>query len=381
MSAAETKASVFACLGLPPSPVVLAPLAGVSDSPFRLSCAQYGADLAYVEMLSATAINFKSRRTYEMMERNPAEKILGVQLTGRNPEEIAQAIEILSARPFDTIDINMGCPVQKVTCGGGGSAILKDPDRVFATVKAARAATSKPLSVKIRIGWDRTNLNAVTVAQAAEAAGAEWITVHGRTRNDDYGVPVDLDRIAQVKAAVKIPVLGNGNVFSKGDSDYMMRATGVDGVMVSRGALGNPWLFREIKTGAARVTLSEWIDTILQHLAWQKELYGESGSGAVCMRKHILWYVKGWAGAKRVRERITEVHDISAAVGILEEFAATMAAEAKASGRSDDLVRFGVEEAAVQDQNSQRFQWDPKFEMDRQLDRGVGNDGLPSADS
>ena len=354
----------FATLGIPDNPVILAPLAGVSDHPFRRACYDNGADLAYVEMISATALIHESRRTLDMLKRHESESICGVQITGRNPEETAAAIEILHKMPFDTIDINMGCPVRKVVKTGCGSAILKDPDRVFRTLKLARQATNKPLSAKIRIGWDRTCVNSLEVADAIEQGGADWMVVHGRTRSDDYSVSVDLDEIARVKEKSSIPVIGNGNIFSHFDAAYMRRLTKVDGVMVSRGALGNPWIFNSIKKGDTPLLVSEWVTGVRLHLERQQREYGDQGMGAIAMRKHLLWYAKGWPGAKVLREKINSASSVSGAMDLFDEFAGQVTAKARDTSG---------------DETEKRFQWEPKWEMDRKLDRGVGDDGLADA--
>lgn len=354
-------------LGLGPNPVVLAPLAGVSDHPFRRICSRLGADLTYVEMLSATALLFNSPRTLAMAARHPDEGLLGVQITGKSADEVGRAVAVLDGMGYDTIDINMGCPVRKVVSAGCGSAILREPDRVLATVRAARAATSKPLSVKIRLGWDHSSRNFEEVALAAQAGGCDWLTVHGRLRCDDYGVPVDLDAIAKLSQILSIPVWGNGNLLAAGDVATMRRCTSVQGVMISRGAMGNPWLFREIKTGHAEVELAEWRDTVLTHLAWQADAYGPDNAGAaVCMRKHLLWYLKSWPGAKRVRDAVARVPSLQEAATLIKTFA-------------DELAAAGIHlRAADQDSETSpsRFRFDPKHDMDRQLDRGVGDEGL-----
>ena len=352
-------------LGLPFAPVILAPLAGVSDHPFRRACARHGADLTYVEMISATALLFESRRTFDMLKRHESESSLGVQITGKTADEVGRAVGILDKMPFDTIDINMGCPVNKVVKTGCGSGILKDPKRVYETTKLARESTGKPLSVKIRLGWDRDNVTWPEVLDAAEMGGADWITIHGRLRSDDYGAAVNLDAVAELKRKAKIPVIGNGNIFSPGDVMYMRERTGVDGVMVSRGALGNPWVFNTIKNGETPVTIDEWEQLALEHLAWQQEEYGDEGSGAVCMRKHLLWYAKGWPAAKRLREAISHTGKLSDCANLVREFAA----EQRKAGVS---VRSTVWPMDLEN----RFQWDPKYDMDRALDRGVGDDGL-----
>ncbi|MCX6123154.1 MAG: tRNA-dihydrouridine synthase family protein, partial [Proteobacteria bacterium] len=220
--------NIFTRMGLPPVPVILAPLAGVSDHPFRRICAEAGAHLTYVEMISATALLYESRRTFDMLKRHDSENILGVQITGKSADEVGRAIEILDRMPFDTIDINMGCPVSKVVKTGCGSGILRDPERVFQTVKMARAATSKPLSAKFRLGWDKASINWREVSDAIESGGADWMTIHGRLRSDDYGAPVNLEDIAALKHKSKIPVIGNGNIFSRKDWLYMQETTGVD---------------------------------------------------------------------------------------------------------------------------------------------------------
>jgi tRNA-dihydrouridine synthase B len=355
----------FEILGLGKNPVLLAPLAGVSDHPFRRVCAQQGADLTYVEMISATAMLYESRKTYDMLKRHEAEHRLGVQITGPSADQVGRAVAILHSLPFDTIDINMGCPVKKVVKTGCGSAILRDPERVFATVKAARESTDKPVSAKIRLGWDRQSLNGVEVAQAIAEAGASWLTVHGRTRADDYGIPVDLEGIRGIKVAVSIPVIGNGNLFQSSDVDHMRDVAAVDGVMISRGALGNPWLFREIKNKSAVVTVDDWESTVLQHLDWQQAEYGDQAGAAVCMRKHLLWYAKGWNGVKAFREAVNAAASLVAARELVQAFAARLREQ-------HCLERATI----VQTEAGQRFAWDPKYEMDRRLDRGVGDDAL-----
>jgi nifR3 family TIM-barrel protein len=297
-----------------------------------------------------------------MMTRHEDESILGVQLTGKSADETARAIEILDQHNFETIDLNMGCPVKKVVKQGCGSAILQDPQRVYDTIKQARDATGKVLTCKIRLGWHEKNM--VEVAEAAEKAGAEWITVHGRTRHDDYSVAVDLEGIREVVHAVSIPVFGNGNIFSKSDAKTMLEHSGVNGVMVSRGALGDPWVFDFIKSRREELTVDEWEDGLHWHIGEQDKTYGDSGRGVVCLRKHLIWYAKGWPGSKVLRERLREVAKMSEAHGLIEEFANELR-------KSSNLVR--TTEASGQ------FSWDPKWEMDRRLDRGVGDDMMEVA--
>ena len=368
MSASPTlKKAVFQKLGLPEFPVILAPLAGVSDHPFRRSCARHGADLTYVEMISATAMLYESKRTFDMLKRHESEDILGVQITGKTADEVGRAVGILDKMPFDTIDINMGCPVNKVVKSGCGSGILRDPKRVYETTKAARESTSKPLSVKIRLGWDRATITWPEVLDAAEQGGAEWITIHGRLRSDDYGVPVNLDAMAELKRRARIPVIGNGNIFSQSDAHYMRERAAVDGVMVSRGALGNPWVFNAIKNTEQPVSVDDWEKTVLDHLSWQQAEYGDIGSGAVCMRKHLLWYAKGWPAGKKLREAISQTGKISDCYELVQGFARELREQGVA-----------LRSQVWPSDQENRFLWDPKYDMDRQLDRGVGDDGLLS---
>lgn len=357
---------VFELLNLPPNPVFLAPLAGVSDHPFRRVCTREGADLTYVEMISATALLYASQRTIDMLKRHSSEARLGVQLTGPSPDQVGRAVAIMEQlERFDTYDINMGCPVKKVVKTGCGSAILRDPERVLATVRAAVASSSKPVSAKIRLGWDQQSKNGIEVAQAAAAGGAAWITVHGRTRADDYGVPVDLEGIRQIKAAVSIPVIGNGNLFAASDLTRMQALTGVDGFMISRGALGNPWLFRDIKRGVAPLSIDDWEDLVLEHLAAQRDEYADHPGAAVCMRKHLLWYAKGWNGVRSFREEVNQAGTLAAAKTLVQDFAAKL----REQGQT-------FRAPLVQVDSAERFAWDPKYDMDRRLDRGVGDEGL-----
>lgn len=300
-------------------PLVLAPLAGVSDFPFRALCAAQGACLTYIEMLAAQPIMRGNRRTLDMMAVKREKGALGVQLTGRDEYEIGEAVARLDAYDYDTIDINMGCPVRKVVGNGCGSALLRDVAGVYRIVQAARRATQKPLSLKIRLGWDRTELNYVQVGIAAQEAGADWITVHGRTRTENYSKRVDLAAIAELKAALGIPVIGNGDLLSCADFAHMRAETGVDALMISRGALGNPWIFRSRPT--ENLNLDEWLRGIEEHLQRQQQEYGDTLRAVVCMRKHLLWYLKGWPQARELKQKITTLGRIRLAFDLLREYA------------------------------------------------------------
>ncbi len=355
--------------------VLLAPLAGVSDVPFRRVCQEQGAGLTYVEMLSATAIRYKNRRTFEMMARHPSESVLGVQVTGSNAEDVAFAIEQLDALGFETIDINMGCPVKKVTSAGCGSAILKDPQRVEKTVSLARQSTSLPLSAKIRLGFTREDVNVTDTVSRITLSAADMVTIHGRTRSESYSTPVDCGGVrAGIQSALSAargsdrppPVtIGNGDIFDIASAQRMQQETGCDGVMVSRGALGNPWIFREIlEEKTYNPSFAEWYDLVMRHLDYHQAHYGNTATAAALMRKHLLWYAKGYPGIKSLRDFLNRVESLDVARDILKNFASTL---------SPDTPRFVWCEA---DGNSNKYMYDPKYEMDRQLDRGVGDEDL-----
>ncbi len=363
-----------------PNRVVLAPLAGVSDVPFRRVCQMHGAGLTYVEMLSSTAVRYRNKRTFETMARHSSESVLGVQVTGPSADDVTAAIEILSPMGFDTIDINMGCPVRKVVASGGGSAILKDLGRVQRTVEMARKSTSLPLTVKVRLGFTRDAVNVEESARIIAAAGADMLTIHGRTRSEGYSTRVDCDGIrAGIRSAAQtildlqmtfIPILGNGDVFGTASAVRMRNETRCDGVMVSRGALGNPWVFREILIGKPyHPSFEEWYDTVSQHMAFQEEHYGSTPLAAILMRKHLLWYAKGFPGIKLLKNELNCVESLSDARIILKRYSQSL---------SPRTLRF---ESAGASLNDEQNSVDPKYEMHRELDRGVGDESLtPVAD-
>jgi nifR3 family TIM-barrel protein len=352
-----------------PNAVYLAPLAGVTDVPFRRICTELGAGLTYVEMLSSIALLHGNRRTREMLGRHPDEKILGVQVTGPQPELVGQSVQLLDQHGFDTIDINMGCPVRKIVGSGSGSAFLKDPDRIRRTVDAARAATRRPLSIKLRIGFSPDTINIEETAVLIAQGGADQITIHGRTREDSYGVPVSYPGIARgIKAALgcnpKIITVGNGDVMDAASAQDMVRETGCRGVMISRGALGNPWIFEEILGLRTRPpTLAEWGEVVVRHLEYHEAFYGDTELAARLTRKHLIWYASGFPHSHRLREQINHVSTLPDARAIIRTYVAEYPA---------DLRRYESTSAAARLDR----QHDPKHELDRQLDRGVGEEGL-----
>lgn len=348
-----------------PNRGLLAPLAGVSDVPFRRVCQELGAGLTYVEMLSSVALLIRNRRTVEMMARHASERVLGVQVTGPDPERVHASVRALDAAGFDAIDLNMGCPVRKVVGSGLGSALLKDTDRLEAIVRAARAATTRPLSVKIRLGFTNDSINVEANAAAIARAGADMITIHGRTREDTYAVRVSLPGIARGIAAARavnprIVAIGNGDLMAAADAERMAAETGCDGVMVSRGALGNPWIFRALAgRGAEDPTIAEWQETVLRHLDYHAAHYGDTELAARLTRKHLLWYASGFPHVHKLRLQCNQVNSIAEARRLVTDFA---------GGLPADLVR-GEDAPKTVDAAA-----DPKYQMDRQLDRGVGGE-------
>ncbi|MCM1136842.1 MAG: tRNA dihydrouridine synthase DusB [Clostridium sp.] len=292
--------------------LILAPMAGVTDLPFRLLCREHGAGLVCMEMVSAKAIYFRNKNTEELMAIHEGERPVSLQLFGSDADIVSAMAEKIEERPFDILDINMGCPVPKVVNNGEGSALMKNPklaeEIIAKTVKAVR----KPVTVKIRKGFDENSANAVEIAKIAEDCGAAAVAVHGRTREQYYGGKADWDIIARVKEAVKIPVIGNGDVTDGPSAKAMLEQTGCDGLMVGRAARGNPWIFEKIahylKTGEtlAAGKDKEARDTILRHAAMCLEHKGEY-TAVREMRKHIAWYTSGYPNSAAFRRNINEI--------------------------------------------------------------------------
>lgn len=295
--------------------LILAPMAGVTDLPFRLLCREQGAGLLCMEMVSAKAISYGNKNTESLLTIDRREPPVSLQLFGSDPDIISEMAKRIEERPFSILDINMGCPVPKVAGNGEGSALMKDPALVEQIVSKTVKAIRKPVTVKIRKGFDEAHVNAVEIARIAEASGAAAVAVHGRTREQYYQGKADWDIIRQVKEAVRIPVIGNGDVVSPESAERMLEETGCDGIMIGRGAQGNPWIFRQIlyqmETGqkAAPPPLSEVKEMILRHARMLVEYKG-SRTGIREMRKHAAWYTAGYPHSARLRAKVNEVKSL-----------------------------------------------------------------------
>lgn len=294
------------------NPYILAPMAGVTDLPFRLLCKEQGAGLLCMEMVSAKALQFNNKNTKDLLKIHPQEHPVSLQFFGHEADVISEQAKRYEHLPFQILDINMGCPVPKIVKNGEGSALMNQPKLVYEIVSKTVKAIEKPVTVKIRKGFDDDHVNAVEIAKIIEEAGAAAVAIHGRTREQYYSGKADWDIIRQVKEAVSIPVIGNGDVVSGESALAMRRETGCDGVMIGRGSQGNPWIFHELqeyeKTGVmpSRPNAAIIRDTMLRHAKLQMEYKGEY-LGIREMRKHVGWYTKGMSGSAKLRDEINRV--------------------------------------------------------------------------
>lgn len=304
--------------------VILAPMAGVTDLPYRVLCREQGCGLVCMEMVSAKAVLYNNRNTKELLQVDERERPVSLQLFGSDPHILSDIAARLEEGPYDIFDINMGCPVPKIVKNGEGSALMKDPALVEEILSAMVKAVKKPVTVKIRKGFDDASVNAVEIAKIAEACGVAAVAVHGRTREQFYSGKADWDIIRRVKEAVRIPVIGNGDVFTAEDAKRLVDTTGCDGIMVARGAKGNPWIFREITeyldTGrkAERPSARELKEMILRHGRMMLKFKGEL-AGMREMRKHVSWYTAGYPNSAALRNDINMVSSMEELEALIKE--------------------------------------------------------------
>ena len=305
--------------------VFLSPMAGVTDLPFRLICKEQNCGMLYTEMINAKALCYDDENTKKMLRIEEEEHPVAVQIFGSEPEYMGRAAEIMNEYPNEILDINMGCPAPKVIRNGDGSALMKNPKLAEEVLKAVVKNSDKPVTLKIRKGWDDQTVNAVEIAKIAEACGISALAIHGRTREQYYSGKADWDIITEIKENISIPVIGNGDVFTIQDAINMLDKTNCDAIMIGRGAQGNPWIFKRInhymQTGEIlpEPTLEEKISTAIKHLGLAVEEHGEYIAVRE-MRKHVAWYLKGLKNSARVRDEVNKIESYEEVVNKLNMY-------------------------------------------------------------
>lgn len=304
--------------------LILGPMAGVTDLPFRVICKEFGAALTYTEMVSAKGFKYNSKKTEALMKIDEVERPTSLQIFGSDPEIMGDMAEAINGRNFDILDVNMGCPVPKIVNNGEGSALMRNPELIAKIIKSLKAHSQKPVTIKIRAGFISEEKNAVEVAKIAENAGVDAIAVHGRTRSQYYTGRSDLTIIKEVKKAVSVPVIGNGDVITEYDAKKMFEETGCDAIMIARGARGNPWIFKKINTylETGKLTpppsLDEFLSVILRQAQWMSEDKG--GLGIREMRKHIAWYTAGYPNSSKVRCDVNKIETFNELKSLMETY-------------------------------------------------------------
>jgi tRNA-dihydrouridine synthase B len=306
-------------------PFVLAPMAGITDLPFRMVCRRFSCELAFIEMISAKGLVYGNKKTEKMIATRPEDRPLGIQLLGIEEEFVLRALDIIQKYEYEVIDFNAACPVSKVTSKGEGSGMMKEPRKLGLLLKAIVDHTDTPVTVKIRAGWDEGSVNAREVALYAQDAGIKGLFIHGRTRKQGYSGRVDYNVIREVKEALDIPVFGSGDVFSPLHVKKMLDETGCDGVAIARGALGNPWIFREtaglLEDGVipSRPDIQEVADIMADHLRAIAAYHGPA-TAPVVFRKFYAWYIKGFRDVKPLKERAFRAKTEDEMLEIIAEF-------------------------------------------------------------
>lgn len=307
-------------------PVFLAPMAGVTDTAYRIIAHDMGCPLCYAEMVSSQGIHFRNERTLTMLESEPGERPLAMQIFANTPEMAAEAAKYVEdLGTADILDFNMGCPAPKIVKNGEGSALMRDPDKAYAILSAIRKAVKMPFTVKMRKGWDDEHVNVLEIAKIAEAAGVDAIAVHGRTREQFYSGKADWDIIAEVKRTVKVPVIANGDVRTCQDLQKILDVTGADGVMIGRGAQGNPWIFKQLthflRTGEVlpKPTMQERAEVIICHLDLLLKYKGDY-IGPREMRKHATWYTRGITHGAILRDKFNKAEKREDFIDIIEKY-------------------------------------------------------------